>query len=550
MPLCLLVPHLNKTQLQAVSRVHNCCVHHRAPNEVARQTLENHNCQCGRILTVFEVRTAAAKINRDTLRKQVDRAVNVKAKNPQSDALRRVKAKTTVSASKETTQPNATANRDPAFPPAPASKELQLQILKGMSECFLPSNFEEVGCTVCGLLVSKSMATVKEELMVEWDLLCRPAVTRKARSSQNECVTEEEGPVLDKSASHVCVKCEGSLRRHTIPAHALVNHLWIGEVPWQLRELKFAEQMLIAKVRHNRCVMRVASGRGIMMANAIMFQSPIIQVYKKLPLSKDEVAQVLAFVFMGSAKPTEEDFARTPMLLNHPDYYDLDISQDNLAALPEAGIFCGVEWKETKIDDPILESEGLSQHETGEDREGTDRGPCPFVVSATALDHLKAGGKTLGVRHAVDPESTYNNPQLYPQMFPWLFPFGKGGIGHPEHKCRISSEAHIKHLLMYHDKRFQNDFYFPMVAFNESQIKCAKTGSHLLIEKRNIASVTSKLRALDGNVLANLARRLEAGEHIKDKTEAEQACFDILSELEHVGSHVQGSLASKKHFFS
>ncbi|KAJ6476086.1 hypothetical protein C8R45DRAFT_1054612 [Mycena sanguinolenta] len=86
-----------------------------------------------------------------------------------------------------------------------------------------------------------------------------------------------------------------------------------------------------------------------------------------------------------------------------------------------------------------------------------------------------------------------------------------------------------------------------MVAFNESQIKRAKTGSHLLIEKRNIASVISKLRALDGNILANLARQLEAGEHIKDKSEAEQACFDILSELEHVGSHVQGSLASKKH---
>ncbi|KAJ6476087.1 hypothetical protein C8R45DRAFT_834277 [Mycena sanguinolenta] len=151
----------------------------------------------------------------------------------------------------------------------------------------------------------------------------------------------------------MCVKCEGSLRRHTIPAHALVNHLWIGEVPWQLRNLKIAEQMLIAKVRHNRCVMRVASGRGKMMANAIMFQSPIIQVYKKLPLLKAEIAQVLAFIFMGSAKPREEDFACTPMLvrrahvkaaldwskLNHPDYSDLDISEDNLNALPEAGIF-------------------------------------------------------------------------------------------------------------------------------------------------------------------------------------------------------------------
>ncbi|KAJ6467370.1 hypothetical protein C8R45DRAFT_764232, partial [Mycena sanguinolenta] len=282
------------------------------------------------------------------------------------------------------------------FPPPPATKELQLQILKGMTESFLPSNFEEVGCTICGQLVFKTHATPKEDVMIEWDLLRRAGVTRNARTTVKEHVTEKEGPVVDSSASHVCVKCEESLRRHAIPTHALVNHLWIGQIPWQLRDLKFAEQMLIAKVRHNRCVVRVASGRGKMMANAIMFQSPVIQVYQKLPLSQDEMSQVLAFLFMGSAKPTEEDFERTPMLvrrarvkaaldwlkLNHPDYCDLDISAENLAALPEAGIFCGVEWKETNVNDPLLESEGLSQHNTGEDRKGTERGACPFVVSS------------------------------------------------------------------------------------------------------------------------------------------------------------------------
>ncbi|KAJ7853114.1 hypothetical protein B0H13DRAFT_1500221, partial [Mycena leptocephala] len=55
--------------------------------------------------------------------------------------------------------------------------------------------------------------------------------------------------------------------------------LWIGAVPWQLRGLSFAEKMLISKVRHNRCVVRVASGRGKMGANAIMFATPVVKVY-------------------------------------------------------------------------------------------------------------------------------------------------------------------------------------------------------------------------------------------------------------------------------
>ncbi|KAJ6474179.1 hypothetical protein C8R45DRAFT_1160371, partial [Mycena sanguinolenta] len=141
---------------------------------------------------------------------------------------------------------------------------------------------------------------------------------------------------------HVCVDCESSLRRNIVPTHALANHLWIGQVPWQLRDLKFAEQILIAKVRHNlggaarriACVVRVVSGRRKMMANAIMFPSPISKVYHTLPLSRTEVNDVLAFIFLGATQPTEQDFERTPMLvrrrnvrdalewlkLNHNDY--------------------------------------------------------------------------------------------------------------------------------------------------------------------------------------------------------------------------------------
>ena len=113
-------------------------------------------------------------------------------------------------------------------------------------------------------------------------------------------------------------------------------------MPDELKDLSFAESMMIARVRHNRCLVRVSSGRAKMIANAIAWESPTVLVYHTLPPTREEMDDVLAVIFTGSAPPTNEDFQRTPMLarrdkvskalewlkLNHRDYADLNISRD------------------------------------------------------------------------------------------------------------------------------------------------------------------------------------------------------------------------------
>jgi hypothetical protein len=88
-----------------------------------------------------------------------------------------------------------------------------------------------------------------------------------------------------------------------------------------------------------------------MKANAIMFENPTPKIYQKLPPSIEDLDDVLAFIFTGPCKPTPEDMQRTPLLvrrrkicnalewlkLNHVDYYDLDISYENLEKYPENG---------------------------------------------------------------------------------------------------------------------------------------------------------------------------------------------------------------------
>jgi hypothetical protein len=204
----------------------------------------------------------------------------------------------------------------------------------------------------------------------------------------------------------------------------------------------------------------------------------------------------------------------------------------------------------------------MSINNSGDLNEGTSSRPHSFTVAGLtgeqymlddictlkmkALDHLKSGGKTLGIGQAETLESTFHNIQLYPQNFPWLFPYGHGGIGHSSHKRVISKDEHRRQLLIYYDKHFQLDLYFPMVVFNDAQIKQAKTGSHLLVDHKKFQQIADRLSRIEPEVLANLACRLEQGESIKNKTANEQACFELLEDLEHAGAHVQGSLTTKK----
>src|SRR5580765_1255604 len=100
---------------------------------------------------------------------------------------------------------------------------------------------------------------------------------------------------------------------------------------------------------------------------------------------------------------------------------------------------------------------------------------------------------------------------------------------------------------MYHDKRFQTDLYFPIVAFNHEQLKAGITGSFLLAKRKKFNQISQNLMSLNQTVLSSLVNRLSDGEHIRSETEAEKAFFSVLDHLDHVGGHVKGSLTSKKY---
>ena len=244
-----------------------------------------------------------------------------------------------------------TRSRRAKFPPSAPTLGLQHSIISEACNDMSPDVFEESGCGVCGRLTLFSNLLDLSKVQVDLSLLINPNVTQMECSYADEPTRNWEHPILEEGLDNICKSCYSSLNKGKMPLHALANGKWIGAVPKELSDLSFAEQLLVSRVRHNRCIVRVSSGMHKMRANAITFENPTPKVYDMLPPPIEDLDEVLAFIYTGPCKPTKADFERTPLLvrknkvrdalewlkLNHSDYYDLEISYRNLDEYPEDG---------------------------------------------------------------------------------------------------------------------------------------------------------------------------------------------------------------------
>ena len=259
-------------------------------------------------------------------------------------------------------------------------------------------------------------------------------MSQKERTFSDDPLSDIEGPIID-DLEHICRLCHKSVSKGKVPLMALANRKWLGKVPPQLSELRFAEQLLVARIRHNRCLVRVSSGMRKMRANVITFANPMPKIYTALPPPIEEMDDVLAFIYTGPCKPTQSDFERTPLLVRRNkfaaalewlNYFNLEISYKNLAEYPEDTPPVVVDYHHSTTNkDP--ESTAVNDME---EEEGTESEPCPFVVhrftgeefsdkslkaiKAIALQHLTNYGKVLATGYEKQPQSIYKNPQLFP----------------------------------------------------------------------------------------------------------------------------------------
>ncbi|PPQ65718.1 hypothetical protein CVT26_000335 [Gymnopilus dilepis] len=418
----------------------------------------------------------------------------------------------------------------PEFPPKPVDVKTIHRIALGWANEFLPENITESGCTVCGLLFRDKDLLTFDKDAYDLDVLKSP-LSRQERRFITDPIKPMDGPLLDPRWRKICPSCDKALAAKKMPLYALANGFWIGDVPDELEDLTFAEKLLVARVRHNRCVVRVASGRVKMMANVIMFSNPTPLIYDVLPPPKDDLDDVLAFIYTGSSMPTEYDKSRTPLLvrrnkvgralswlkLNHVDYHDIEISSENLKDYPEYGVPFLMEYHRKSGDtnkDPLT----MSLHDD-EDEEGTSEGPCPFIVhglTGTEYSTMSTQAmKTMALRHLQAGDVSL----AFPIRIWGYWPMPLEG---------------------------KMDVHFPIVAFNHEQMKSSIDGSFLAAKRADFPDIAERLSQLNPNVLVDIAGRMLSGEIVKPSTDAERLCFKLLGDIDHVGGHVQGSLTTKK----
>ncbi|EPS95058.1 hypothetical protein FOMPIDRAFT_131116 [Fomitopsis schrenkii] len=212
-----------------------------------------------------------------------------------------------------------------------------------------------------------------------------------------------------------------------------------------------------------------------MRANAIIFPQPVAKVYSILPPPREELDEILAVLFVGPCVPTEPDYKRTPLLVrrnvvaralkwlitHNKLYSNIILSEVNLNGYDECEPPVAVLHKTS---DGLRSGEDMAVYDS-DGEQGTDSGPCEFVVHglsvdemvhmsydarlATAVKHFSSGQPMLAIGHDGTPASMYHNSDLYPGLFPWLYPYGEGGFENNGIRTRIHRRDHIRHLLMY-----------------------------------------------------------------------------------------------------
>ena len=175
----------------------------------------------------------------------------------------------------------STEKSDTQFPPSPPSQDLLDDIIRGFSKDLQLSNFVEGPCTVCGLLSLTTSLTPLSEAKVSLNILVPDVpITRKERFKAADPIINIPGLVLLPKCDNVCKTCLTDLKHHKLPVNGLANGLWIGEVPDSLKDLSWTEKMLIARIKHNACIVKVQiSGMSKMKANVVSHSLPMPKIY-------------------------------------------------------------------------------------------------------------------------------------------------------------------------------------------------------------------------------------------------------------------------------
>ena len=396
--------------------------------------------------------------------------------------------------------------------------------------------------------------------------------------------------VLMNSCSHYsfifCSECWISLRSQRLPSLALANDLYLGEIPYELQNLTYVEELMIALCRAKCSIFHLCeSKRGsVSSISQTAFRGHIIiypqnpsSVASFLPPPIEEITSLICILFVGASKPTlkwlhekakplavRANKVRDALiwLKKHNILYkDIVLNENVLHSLPDDGILpFYIEHISSSQDQDSLTSTYDNLRNVHNERDHSND-PIPFEklviadveghvnsneLRLAALKHIqKTDGSFLTIPHGPHPENEFNNPLLFPKMFPTLFPYGIGGFEDENRKHKISLNRHVKHLLKLNDKRFQEHHSFSFIAFNILQRRTVLLRTHLRTKKANFPSTAQMYDTITSESINHVIDRVSKGIFETPSNENDRRVYQLMQDVRLINSHVPGSSSAR-----
>jgi hypothetical protein len=243
---------------------------------------------------------------------------------------------------------------------------------------------------------------------------------------------------------------------------------------------------------------------------------------------------------------------------NNPLYKDLEISEQNLEALPLHDVLpyhvehvAGDEAQDTLVsryDNAGVEPSQAPSNTHFESVVIADVDAHTPVnqLRAAAVHHAKTKGKPfIQVGHGPKPVNEFFNVDLFPMLYPTLYPYGCGGFEDRARSKLISLKEHVRYLFSLRDKRFQTHNSFLFMVFNILQRRALLLGSSLKVKKGSFAQFARTFSSVTSEAVGHVLERIEEGNGITAHTDEERKVLRLMKEVNLVTTKVPGSSAAQ-----
>ncbi|CAF1021874.1 unnamed protein product, partial [Rotaria magnacalcarata] len=395
----------------------------------------------------------------------------------------------------------------------------------------------------------------------------------------------------------VCTECWSSLAKEKIPKFSATNKVWMGDIPKQLQGLTIPEQRLIALYRHNSCIVKLQSpfhststAQSALKGNCISFPQDVINIATTLPLELDDLCDSLKIIFVGSRMPQRNQLkhiltvrkkkiydALQWLNQNNPLYRCITINQLTIDKLPDDDVpeclwatmeisnntDAAESERSSYIPDPlanasesnttttvpitasaVLDVNGttVSSDDVAEHLLGQMKIQVSDKTLETQLEEIAEQDPVYMIPRGNKPANEYSNPNLLLGVFPTLFPYGYGALEDCSRPVQINFREHVRYLLSYGDRRFEEHYSFIFVLFNILQRRTACFHAQLMTSRPYFQKSAQLLESLSSEDVATALLNISKASYSKV---SDERINTLMKHIKVVGGHVMGSAHSR-----